>query len=471
MADDPVILWFRNDLRLADNPALHAATRQSEKVIPVFIDDETNGRPLGSAAKWWRAASLSALDADIRARGSSLLFFAGETIAILDRLVKETGAKSVYWSRSYDPATIERDKSLKSHFINQGIDAKSFAGHLLFEPWEISTKSGGPFKVFTPFWKNCLSLKPQRKVCEAPKKLLNHNLSCDPLPTVQNDALARHWSPGESGARTRLQLFLSTLINGYAENRNMPSLDATSRLSPHLRWGEISPLTIWQAVRHHQDNGTINQNDGEKFLSEIGWREFSAQLLFHNPDLPTSNLQDRFDAFPWQNNTSLRQCWERAETGYPIVDAGMRELEQTGFMHNRVRMIVASFLIKHLLTDWRHGEAFFWDKLVDADPANNTASWQWVAGSGADAAPYFRIFNPITQGQKFDPDGKYTRTYLPEIAGLPNKYLFSPWTAPQDVLSDSGISLGETYPLPAVDHSEARNKALSAFASLRSDVS
>ena len=467
MSETPIILWFRTDLRLHDNPALQAAIEKSQRIIPVFIDDAHAGRALGRASLWWRAASLQALDATLKQCGSSLLFFEGDTQTILEALAEQTKAQAVYWSRSYDPATIERDKRIKSWFTERGLEAKSFAGHLLFEPWDVVTKSGGPFKVFTPYWRSCLSLTPQRPIAAAPDSLAPHGLTANPLPTLLKSHLSAHWTPGENGARARLQAFLDTALKDYAEQRNIPALDTTSRLSPHLRWGEISPLTIWHAVRHKQDSGHIGRNDGDKFLSEIGWREFSAQLLFYNPTLPNTNLQSKFDAFPWQDKPALRQAWSEARTGYPIVDAGLRELEQTGFMHNRVRMIVASFLIKHLLTDWRFGEALFWDQLVDADPANNTASWQWVAGSGADAAPYFRIFNPITQGQKFDPDGGYTRRFLPELRNLPEKYLFSPWTAPQDVLSQSGVKLGEDYPYPVVDHREAREKALTAFAALR----
>ncbi len=468
MAEAPIIFWFRTDLRLNDNPALHAAARKSRHIIPIFIDDANAGRPLGQSSLWWRAASLNALDASLRRLGSSLLFYQGDTLATIKDLIEKTGADAVYWSRSYDPDTLERDKQLKAKLTQNGLDAKSFAGHLLFEPWDVTTKSGGPFKVFTPYWRSCLNLQPQGSPCAAPDHLTPHGLAECPIPSAKDNPISSHWTPGEKGARERLQSFLDTGLKNYAEHRNIPALDVTSRLSPHLRWGEISPLTIWHAVRHQQDSGDIGRNDGDKFLSEIGWREFSAQLLFYNPSLPNTNLQSKFDAFPWQNKPDLRQAWSEARTGYPIVDAGLRELQQTGFMHNRVRMIVASFLIKHLLTDWRFGEALFWDQLVDADPANNTASWQWVAGSGADAAPYFRIFNPITQGQKFDPDGHYTRHYLPELAGLPNKFLFSPWTAPQDALDESGVKLGETYPLPVVDHREAREQALAAFAVLRS---
>ncbi len=468
MAEAPVILWFRTDLRLLDNPALHAAAAKSRHVIPVFIDDVKVGRALGRASLWWRAASLQALDAALKQRGSSLLFFEGDTQSTLEALVQRTKATAVYWSRNYDPATLERDKQLKSLLTARGLEAKSFAGHLLFEPWDVATKNGGPFKVFTPYWRSCMSLQPHRAIVATPDSLAPHGLTSQPLPRADNKDLAAHWTPGEDGARARLQDFLDTALENYAEHRNIPALDITSRLSPHLRWGEISPLTIWHAVRHKQDSGDIGRNDGDKFLSEIGWREFSAQLLFYNPTLPDTNLQTKFDAFPWQDKPDLRQAWAEARTGYPIVDAGLRELQQTGFMHNRVRMIVASFLIKHLLTDWRYGEALFWEQLVDADPANNTASWQWVAGSGADAAPYFRIFNPITQGQKFDPDGRYTRRYLPELQNLAEKYLFSPWTAPQDVLSQSGVKLGENYPYPVVDHREAREQALAAFATLRS---
>lgn len=466
MAPSPSIVWFRTDLRLHDHAALHAACQSSGSVIPLFIHDATIGRPLGANSKWWLAKSLSALNTDLSERGSRLVYAEGETGEVLDQVIALSGAQSVHWMRSYDPLTRERDTDLKKRLSQSGITAQSHAGNLLFEPWAIESKSGGPFKVFTPFWRSCLAQLPNQHPLPAPDQLNPHDVFLSELPDLPSSALSDYWRPGETGALERLSEFLSNQIDGYAKLRDFPSEDKTSRLSAHLRWGEISPLTILRSTLLGREAGNIPTRDADKFISELGWREFSAQLLFHNPDLPHKSLQQKFELFPWQNCPKLLAAWQAGATGYPIVDAGLRELAETGFMHNRVRMIVASFLIKHLLVDWRMGENFFWEGLVDADPANNTASWQWVAGSGADAAPYFRIFNPITQGEKFDPDGTYTRTYLPELARLPAKYLFSPWTAPQDVLDESGVVLGESYPFPIVDHKTAREKALEAFGSL-----
>ena len=356
----------------------------------------------------------------------------------------------------------------KSKLKDSGIEAESFNGSLLFEPWEVTSKStGGPFKVFTPFWRACCALGLKRGLWNAPDKITA------PAQWPQSDALPATapldhmdslniWQPGEDGARDALALFLSENISGYAERRNLPAEPATSRLSPHLRWGEISPARIVAET----EAANIKTDDGTKFLSELGWREFSYQLLYHNPELAETCLQNKFEAFPWRDDADAFEAWKRGETGYPIVDAGMRELRRTGYMHNRVRMIAASFLIKHLLIDWREGEKWFWECLVDADPANNSASWQWVAGCGADAAPYFRIFNPILQGPKFDADGIYTKTYVPELNALSGKTLYAPWTAKSDMLDSGAISLGDTYPNPIVNHEAARARALESFKSL-----
>ncbi len=463
-----IIVWFRQDLRLNDNPALQSALNGKNAVTPVFIDDNDCGRQPGVMGRWWRDKSLAQLNDALKSRGSRLVFRKGRAQEVLPTLAKQVGATAVYWNRQYEADIVARDTAIKSKLKDSGIEAESFNGSLLFEPWEVTSKStGGPFKVFTPFWRACCALGLKRGLWDAPEKI------SAPAQWPQSDALPATapldhmdslniWQPGEDGARDALALFLAQNIAGYAERRNLPAEPATSRLSPHLRWGEISPARIVAET----EAANIKTDDSTKFLSELGWREFSYQLLYHNPELAETCLQNKFEAFPWRNDADAFEAWKRGETGYPIVDAGMRELRRTGYMHNRVRMIAASFLIKHLLIDWREGEKWFWECLVDADPANNSASWQWVAGCGADAAPYFRIFNPILQGPKFDADGIYTKTYVPELSALSGKTLYAPWTAKSDMLDSGAISLGDTYPNPIVNHEAARARALESFKSL-----
>ena len=463
-----IIVWFRQDLRLNDNPALQSALNGKNAVIPVFIDDNDCGRQPGIMGRWWRDKSLAQLNDALKSRGSRLVFRKGRAQEVLPTLAKQVGATAVYWNRQYEADIVARDTAIKRTLKEGGIDAESFNGSLLFEPWEVTSKStGGPFKVFTPFWSACCALGLKRGLWNVPDKITA------PAQWPQSDALPATapldhmdslniWQPGEDGARDALALFLSKNISGYAERRNLPAEPATSRLSPHLRWGEISPARIVAET----EATNIKTDDGTKFLSELGWREFSYQLLYHNPELAETCLQNKFEAFPWRDDADAFEAWRLGETGYPIVDAGMRELRRTGYMHNRVRMIAASFLIKHLLIDWREGEKWFWECLVDADPANNSASWQWVAGCGADAAPYFRIFNPILQGPKFDADGSYTKTYVPELNALSGKTLYAPWTAKSDMLDSGAISLGDTYPNPIVNHEAARARALESFKSL-----
>ncbi len=463
----PIIVWFRQELRLDDHSALAVAADTGRPIIPVFIDDPAAPRPCGSATLWWRNQSLHALDQALHGKTSRLIFRSGSAADVLDSLIAETSATSVYWLRNYDPESVHRDQKIKETLKQRNIDAQSFAGNLLFEPWAVTNKTGLPFKVFTPFWKACMQMGLAHQPRPAPAQLTPpQTWPVGPLPDGQSSPLSAFWEPGEASAWARFDHFMDHLITGYAAERDIPARE-TSRLAPHLRWGEISPARIWTIVHQRRDAGDIPAKDADKFLSEIGWREFSYQLLFHNPNLGSENLQSKFDDFPWRDDEAAFAAWAEGRTGYPIVDAGMRELRQTGFIHNRVRMIVASFLIKHLMIDWRRGEELFWDLLIDADPANNTASWQWVAGSGADAAPYFRIFNPITQGHKFDGDGLYTRHFLPELKDLPPKNLFSPWDAPAEALHAAQIRLSENYPTPIVDHAAARNRALAAFDSLK----
>lgn len=473
------IVWFRQDLRLQDNPALAAALVEGA-ILPVYIWDEARaGRwPLGGASRWWLHHSLEKLDEALRERGSRLLLAKGESGAVLQDLLKTTGATKVYWNRNYEPAAIACDKIIKATLAAAGVTAQSFNAALLFEPHTIQNKSGRPFQVFTPFWKHCLALpvedpvKLPRGEFSAPARWpTSLNLAAlGLLPTVKWDAgLAAAWQPGEAAAVHRLKKFTSGAIDQYADERNRPDLAGTSSLSPYLHFGEIGPRQIWAAVRaRSKDSGVFPTSRGEQvFLSEVGWREFAHHLLYHFPHTPEEPLRSDFTAFPWRSDAPQLQAWQRGRTGYPIVDAGLRQLWATGWMHNRVRMIVASFLVKHLRISWRDGAAWFWDTLLDADLASNTLGWQWTAGCGADAAPYFRIFNPILQGVKFDPEGSYVRRWVPELSRVPTEFLHEPWAAPSAVLAIAGVKLGVDYPQPIVNHGEARVEALAALQAMR----
>ena len=472
----PVIYWFRQDLRLADLPGL-AAAAETGPVIPCYIHDpESAGRwAPGGASRWWMHHSLAALGKDIAERGGELLVYQGDTREILDYLVDATDARAIFCSRAYEPWAAELERELHEACTERDVEFKRFAGSLLFEPEQIANQSGDPFKVFTPFWKACLRQPQPKSPRDAPA-----SGSFAEVPAPRPDAASARslnglellprnpdwaagwedlWAPGAAGAAERLETFLEHGLGDYADGRNHPAREVTSRLSPHIRFGEISPRQIWHAAEQSgQPASQLN-----KFLSELGWREFSYHLLHHFPEIPEKAFKDQFENFPWAGNKAHLRAWQKGQTGYPIVDAGMRELWQTGYMHNRVRMVVASFLTKHLLLPWQDGEAWFWDCLVDADLASNSCSWQWVAGSGADAAPYFRIFNPTAQGEKFDKAGDYVRRWVPEIAGLPDKYLHEPAAAPDEILADAGITLGKDYPQPLVDHKAARQAALDAY--------
>ena len=469
------LVWFRRDLRLTDNPALAAAVDHGGPVICVFVLDEgEGGRPLGGASRWWLDKSLRALAKDIEALGGRLILRRGEASVQILTLARETGAGLVTWNRLYDPPLVERDTALKQALKDDGVEVCSFNASLLSEPWTVRTGAGQPFKVFTPYWRAARDRIEVADPVSPPRALKSpaHWPASEPLshwglhPQKPDWSHGfKVWTPGEAGAHDRLEHFLDHGLAGYADHRDLPGEDATSRLSPHLHWGEIGPRQVWRRVQAHAKG---RSGAGvEVFLSELGWREFNHQLLFHNQDLARVNVRRAFDAFPWRTDRRSLRAWRRGRTGYPLVDAGLRELWATGFMHNRVRMVVASFLIKHLLLDWREGERWFWDTLVDADLANNAANWQWTAGSGADAAPFFRIFNPIAQGEKFDPKGVYVRRWVPELAGLPDKVLHAPWTADAAVLKQAGVELGRTYPKPIVDHARARQRALDALQALR----
>ena len=474
MSDSPpLIVWFRQDLRLADNPALAAAVATGAPVIPVHIlDDEGAGVwRRGGASRWWLHHSLAALGDDLRVRGAPLILRRGRAAEELDTLIAETGASGVFWNRCYEPAIRTRDEAIKSGLEARGVQARSFNASLLFEPWTVATQGGQPFKVYTPFAKACRAADaPPRPVpaphairgpATAPRSLALAELGLLPTRPDWAGGLRAAWVPGEAAAQIRLERFLAAAITDYKEQRNRPDIEATSRLSPYLHFGEISPRQLWHAARGREGGGP------DHFVSELLWREFSYHLLFHFPDLPARNWRSSFDAFPWGEDPAGLAAWRRGRTGFPIVDAGMRELWQTGWMHNRVRMIAGSFLVKNLMLPWQLGKAWFWDTLVDADLANNAASWQWVAGCGADAAPYFRIFNPILQGEKFDPDGAYVKRFVPELARLPAQFIHRPWEADEATLRAAGVELGRSYPRPIVDHGKARDRALAAFATLK----
>ena len=467
------LVWFRQDLRLSDNPAFALAARRGP-ILPVFILDEGGepGRPLGGASRWWLHHSLTAL---AHALGG-LLLRRGDARVILPELVQQSGAQSVCWNRCYEPYAIARDQGLKKALEAQGAKVDTCNGSLLHEPWEVKSGDGRPFKIYTPFWRACLRQAVAPAAAAAPAFTLadfpsrGERLEHWRLLPRQPDwatGFASQWTPGEHGARARLREFLAHGLADYARLRDRPDRPNVSRLSPHLHWGEISPRQIWSATRAHLRLEPGLKADAEKFLAEIGWREFAYHLLFHFPNLPHSNWKREFDLYPWQDSARQLRAWQRGQTGYPFVDAGLRELWSTGYMHNRVRMIVASFLVKHLRIDWRAGERWFWDTLLDADLANNVAGWQWVAGSGADAAPYFRIFHPIEQGRKFDPDGNYVRRWCPELARLPTEHLHAPFDAPPSVLEAAGVVLGKTYALPLVEHRAARQAALDAYAAVK----
>jgi deoxyribodipyrimidine photo-lyase len=475
------ILWFRQDLRLADNPALSAALAQCARIVPVYIHapEESGDWAPGAASRWWLHHSLDALDASLRARGARLQLLRGESLASLRAIARETGATHCFWNRLYEPAHIARDTGIKRALREDGLTVESHDAALLFEPWAIAKGDGGPYKVFTPYWRACLHKGLPSAVQAAPESLptapdVAGTCGLDALellPDIPWDAgLAQSWTPGEDGAQQRLEAFVDDAVDGYDGQRDLPAVAGTSRLSPHLHFGEIGPRQVVLAVegllagRRDADL----RGHAEAYLREIGWREFAHHLLYHFPHTAQQPLDTRFEAFAWaEPGSAAHHAWQRGQTGIPIVDAGMRELWHTGWMHNRVRMIVASFLTKNLLTHWLEGARWFWDTLVDADLASNTMGWQWTAGSGADAAPYFRVFNPVLQGEKFDPEGAYTRRWVPELTGLPDKYLHKPWQAPRTVMDQVGIELGRSYPRPIVDLKESRARALERFARIK----
>ena len=462
-----VIHWFRYDLRLADNPALHEASGFDE-VLPIYILTPETISGLGQASNIWLHHSLKKLN---ESTGFKIAFYKGNPKEIITEIIQSEKIHKIFWNKIFEPYQLANDEKLVAELDKMDISWESFNGSLLWEPSSILKNDKTPYKVFTPYYrKGCLFSGIPREPLISQKRInwasCRSKLKLDDLRLLPNhdwkNKIESHWIMGESAANERLEEFIGNNIKNYKSGRNYPSKPYVSRLSPHIHFGELSPNQVWYSVRSLGQNKNVDH-----FCSELGWREFSHYLIHHFPDMLSKNLNRKFDSFPWDNNEDLIRSWELGQTGYPIVDAGMKELWETGYIHNRVRMIVGSFLVKNLLTHWNYGRDWFNDCLVDADLANNTASWQWVAGTGADAAPYFRIFNPVKQGRDFDADGEYTKKYLPQLSSMPQKYLFNPWEAPKGILHDAGIKLGENYPHPIVDLKESRERALFAFSQIK----
>ncbi len=476
------LIWFRQDLRISDNPALFEAIKNSKSVTAIYIlDDKKNSkiRKLGGASKWWLHYSLKDLAENLSKNYNiNLIIRKGNAKEILAKITQENQIEKIYFNRLYEPYYFQRDNEIENYFQQKNIATESFNASLLVEPWEVKNNNGEYFKVYTHFYKSCLkNINPRSplKTPEKQDKSYNKNIFSEKLddlhltPKSPNWAVSfyDYWQVSEQSAQNRLYNFLENFVFDYDEKRNFPDVEYTSKLSPYLHFGQISPHQILEACELYKTKNPNSINGINKFISEIYWREFSYNLLFNFPKLPDENFRAEFNNFPWNDDKNLLRAWQKGKTGYPIIDAGMRELWHTGWMHNRVRMIVGSLLTKHLLTHWKNGEEWFWDCLVDADLANNTASWQWVSGSGADAAPYFRIFNPIMQGEKFDPKGVYVRKWLPELKHLPNEFIHKPWQASPLILKASGVELGKDYPMPIVNMEAGRAKALEAYQIMR----
>jgi deoxyribodipyrimidine photo-lyase len=474
-----VIVWLRRDLRLTDNPALAAACEHARHVVALYVHapEEDGEWAPGAASRWWLHHSLARLDADLRARGGRLVLRRGDSLAELRLVARVSGAVAVYWNRLYDPARVAHDTRIKSALHEDGLECQSFNAALLHEPWQVSTGQGDPYRVFTPFWRACTArldalprpLPPPARVTAPPSPPAS--LPLDELalrPRIRwDEGLHAAWVPGEAGALAQLDAFTGGPVEAYGEGRNRPDRAETSRLSPYLHFGEIGPRQCVAAARNAAAARPSAQASIDSFVREIGWREFAHHLLHHFPHTPTAPLDQRFDTFPWDPDDALLRAWQQGRTGYPIVDAGMRELWATGWMHNRVRMIAASLLTKNLRQPWLAGARWFWDTLVDADLASNTLGWQWTAGCGADAAPFFRIFNPMLQTERFDPERAYLRRWLPELGRLPDGWVHRPWEAPPATLAAAGVILGRDYPLPVVDFRKSREAALAAYGSIK----
>ena len=476
MNEVPSIYWFRSDLRLTDLPGLSAASAAGP-VLACYVYDELSDDAWtpGSASRWWLRRSLSALSNELEKRGGNLLFMQGRPETVLAKLACEVGADTVFCSREYEPCSDDIERRVAESLTENGRRLKRYGGTLLWEPEQVRTRTDTPFKVFTPFWKCCLTLPEPGLAAGGPLRFVQgQSASSASLKSFDLDCAddtgarwAEYWSPGSIGAKKSLKDFEESALDGYGEGRDFPERAATSLLSPHLRFGEISPHRVYHSIKEAARRRPDLQSEADDYLRELGWREFSRHLLYHHPSLPEQPFRSEFARFPWCGAQESLVAWQEGKTGYPIVDAGMRELKQTGYMHNRVRMITASFLCKHLLIDWRAGQRWFWNHLMDADLAANAFNWQWVAGSGTDASPYFRIFSPMAQGVKFDKAGAYVKEWVPELSALEPRYVHSPWEAPTSVLDGAGICLGDNYPLPLVDHVTARKTALAAYDEVR----
>ena len=467
----PALVWFRQDLRLADNPSLRTAASSGRAVLAVYIlDDAAAGAwPMGGAHRWWLHHSLTALAADLKAIGGTLVLRKGSAAEIIPDLVHQTGAAEVHAGSLVEPwARRQADAVAKA--LGDKAELVLHRASTLLDLDAVRTKTGSVYGIYTPFARACRALGAPPAPLPAPKRIEGLHAKSDKLdhwallPTHPDWAggMRETWTPGEAGAHARMQHFMADAIGSYAEGRNIPGRDLTSMLSPHLHWGELSPVQVWHAATQAGSGGSL-----DTFQNEILWHEFSAYLLWHHPHLPDQPLRPDYARLRWRKDAAGLHAWQRGQTGIPIVDAGMRQLWHVGWMHNRVRMITASFLVKHLLVSWVEGEAWFWDTLVDGDLAANSASWQWIAGCGTDSQPFFRVFNPVTQGEKFDPDGAYVRHWVPELAALPDKHLHAPWDAPPAVLAKAGVTLGKTYPAPILSLPDGRDRALAAFKAMR----
>lgn len=471
MPEAPTILWFRKDLRLADNSALEAAIAAGGPVIPVYIwaPEEAGTWAPGGASRWWLHQALASLSGELRVRSGELILREGNSLDELRDIIEETGAKRVYWNRRYESPLRELDAEIKRSLREEGIEVESFNSSLLNEPHTASTGSDQPYKVYTPYWKKVKDrplpdlAKPDLDQLRFPKSF-PESVELDTLgllPSIPwDEGFYKKWDVSEKAALQRLDAFVESPIQDYAEDRDRPDVEGTSCLSPYLHWGQIGPRQIAHKLKEATD---LTNKGPQVYLKEVYWREFAYNVLYHFPHTPDKPLREEYASFPWEHDAATIKAWQRGRTGYPIVDAGMRQLWETGWMHNRVRMIVSSLLVKHLLHDWHEGAKWFWDTLVDADLASNTLGWQWSGGCGADAAPYFRVFNPIIQGKKFDPEGDYVKKYVPELKDLDAEFIHTPWEAPSHVLKRAGLSLGEDYPEPIIEHKKGRDRALAAL--------
>ena len=478
------IYWLRREFRFRDNPALYHALANNDRVAVVYIycpEEEQPWAP-GAASRWWLHHSLQNFGQQLEDRGGMLILRQGPSLQTLKQICAELDSQTVYWNRLYEPAIVARDKFVKKTLTDDGIQVKTFNAALLKEPWNATKKDGEAYKVYTPFSKQYFASDDLSTPLEPPEDFAR---TCTTLSSLQlkqlgitpsghwTEKLSQYWLPGETAALNQLQSFLQHNVLDYPVERDIPSIDGVSKLSPYLHFGEISPRQIWHEVlfsaAHFADNGHHAAHTlCVTYLKQLVWRDFAHHMLFHFPHTTERPFRQQFEHFQWDQNISLLNAWQRGDTGIPLVDAGMRELWQTGWMHNRVRMIVASLLTKNGLVNWLEGARWFWDTLVDASLANNTMGWQWTAGCGVDAAPYFRIFSPVRQGQRFDPEGEYVKQWLPELSDVPRKFIHEPWNTPDSVRVQCNFKPGKNYPLPVVDLSAGRGESLARFKALKS---